>query len=254
MSIPRNYAVMLPPRIMKRSQRHILIFLFIALPISVGGIIGWSYLWQRPCTHIKVMGVVYADSTSIHQLIGNTLSPQLVIDRVQRHPWVRGVHAICYPTRTMRVEVLERQPQLLTLNGSGTPAYYLDEFGYMIPAHTQATFDVPLLRGSTDPYRAMSPVNDPVILDLLTLLPRLPAEINSLISEFEVTENGLTMIMRTTNANPVAVVHLGEMAWEERLQRLHRFWEQKIRSREDRMVEFIDLRFRGQIVTKEKPI
>lgn len=239
---------------MTRRQRHILTFLAISLLICVGVSSGWSYLWQRPCTQITITGAEYTDSATMYGLIDRTFSTQLVVDRLQRHPWVQGARAICYPTGTMRVEVLERRPHLLTLTETGRPAYYLDEFGYMMPAHTQAAFDVPLLRGTTNPYRALSPVEDQTVRDLLGLLPRLPTEIDRLISEFEVTENELTMIMHVAGADHATVVHLGDTAWEERLHKLYAFWDQQIRPREDQMVEVIDLRFRGQIVTRENPI
>ncbi len=239
---------------MKRRQRRILTLLVIYLSICVVGSIGWSYLWQRPCNQIAITGTEYTDPASMYELIDSAFSPQLVVDRLQRHPWVQGVRAICYPTGTMRVEVLERRPYLLTLTETGRPAYYLDEFGYMMPAYTQAIFDVPLLRGTANPYRALSPVKDQAVRDLLALLPRLPAEIDPLISEFEVTENELTMIMRVASADQITVVHLGDTAWEKRLHKLYAFWDQQIRPREDRMVDVIDLRFRGQVVTREKPI
>lgn len=239
---------------MTRRQRHILTFLTVSLLICVGVSSGWSYLWQRPCTQITITGTAYTDSATMYGLVDSIFSTQLVVDRLQRHPWVQGARAICYPTGMMRVEVLERRPLLLTLTEKGSPAYYLDEYGYMMPAHRQTVFNVPLLRGKTNPYRALSPENDQAVRDLLALLPRLPVEIDSLISEFEVTENELTMIMRVTSADYTAVVHLGDTAWEDRLHKLYSFWDQQIRSRDDRMVEVIDLRFRDQIVTRENPI
>ncbi len=239
---------------MKRRQKRTLIFLAVTLPVCVGGIAGWSYLWQRPCTEVEMIGVEYTDTASMYQLIDSIFNPQLVVDRLQRHPWVRGVRAICYPTGTLQVEILERQPRLLTIAENGRPAYYLDASGYMMPAYTQAAFDVPLLRGAPSPYRALSSVTDPAVRNLLTLLPQLPVRIDSLISEFEVTETGLTMIMRAAGIDQATVVHLGDTAWEKKLHRLYNFWEQQVRPHEDRTFEVIDLRFRGQIVTKENPI
>ncbi len=239
---------------MTRKQRRILTFLAITLPICIGASIGWSYLWQRPCSEVTILGAEYTDPDEIHKLIHDTFSPPLVVDRIQRHPWVREVRAVCYPSGTVRVEVMERQPHLLILTTTGKPAYYLDEFGYMMPTHTQMIFDVPLLRASMIPYRALLPVNNQALRDLLTMLPRLPAEIDSLVSEFELTEDSLSMTMRFPRADQITVIHLGSTAWEERLQKLYAFWEQRIRSHESRKIEVIDLRFQGQIVTIENPI
>ncbi len=236
-------------------RKRLLRILVTTLPICIAGVIGWYYLLQRPCTQIEITGVTYADPASLYSLIDSTLTVQLVVDRLLRHPWVQGGRAVCYPTGTMRVQILERVPRLLALDGNGTPAYYLDEFGYMIPIHAQTIFDVPLLRGTMDPYHALLPLEDRSMRNLLAIIPRLPSGVDSLISEFEIREDGLILIMRgTTGVDQTIVVRFGNEAWEQRFHLLNTFWDQNMWSHEGRMIEVIDLRFKGQIITQEQPI
>ncbi len=235
-------------------RTRILRILATTLLIGVAGVIGWHYLLQRPCTRIELTGVTYTAPEVLYSLIDTTLTIQLVVDRIQRHPWVRGGHAVCYPTGTMRVQVLERVPRLLALDGNGSPAYYLDEFGYMIPVDSKTIFDVPLLRGTMNPYHALFPLNDPSVRNLLSILPRLPSGLDSLISEFEIKEDELVLILRGTGADQTTIARFGSEDWEHRFHLLEVFRDQTTWSHGDRTIEMIDLRYQGQIITQEQPI
>ena len=237
---------------MKRERKRLIVTLTAILPICIGGIVGWSYLLQRPCTQIEITGAEYADSASIYNLVEAVSSAPLVVDRLQRHPWIQGVHAICYPTGTMQVEIFERLPRLLVLSRNGSPEYYLDEFGYMMPTNTRLVFDVPLVRGVQDAYHPLLPVGNDEVRNLVALLPRLPSEVTSLISEFDIGEDGLNMRMHT-GTDQATLVRLGSEAWEKRLHRLYTFWNKQAWPPEDRIVDLIDLRFNGQIITREIP-
>jgi len=235
-------------------RKRLVTRLLIILPIFIAGGIGWYYLLQRPCSQVEIIGTKYADSESMYRLIEAVFSAPLIVDRMQRHPWIRGVRAVCYPTGTMQIRIDERLPRLLALTRDGSPAYYLDEFGYMMPTTTQLVFDVPLIRGITTPYHPLLPIRDHEVKNLAALMPRLPVEVISLISEFEINENGLTMMIRFTDSEQTVLVNLGNKAWGTRVQRLYDLWSQGIWPPEDQAIGFIDLRFHGQIITRETPI
>lgn len=228
--------------------------LITILPICIAGGVGWYYLLQRPCNKIEIIGTEYVDPESVHKLIEAVFSAPLAVDRLQRHPWIRGVRAVCYPTGTLQIKIQERLPRLLVLTSKGDPAYYLDEFSYMMPISSDVIFDVPLVRGITGSYNPLLPIRDSKVQNLTTLLSRLPAEITSLISEIELTENGAKTVMRFTGLTQTTVVLLGHEDWEKRLLRLYAFWNQGDWPLGDQAVALIDLRFRGQIITREIPI
>ena len=251
MHMPKNFHK--PPEIMSNKKRY-LVALAVVLPLCMGGSTGWYYLWKPPCTQIEITGTEHTNPALIYNLVDSTLSPRLVVDRIQRHPWVRTVHAVCYPTRIMRVEITERFPRLLALTEDGIPAYYLDELGYMMPVPASPVFDVPLLRGSTDPYHALLPVNNREVRNLLALMPRLPVTEKTVISECGLTDAGLTMNLRLAGADQITTVYLGDDAWERKLYRLDSFWKQRLQLEADQAVDVIDLRFKGQIITRKKAI
>lgn len=243
---------MQPPEMMQGKRRKVWFVLLVIIPICLGGAMGWKYLWERPCFRHEIVGIQYTDSASVHSLVGSTLTPQLIVDRLHRHPWIHSARAVCYPTGTTHVQIYERVPRLLVLTGNGDTAYYLDEYGYMMPPAKHMVFDVPLVRGLPDPYHAVHPVKNEEVRNLLTLLPRIDSRMDSLVSEFEIAGNGLIVIVRAMGGNHTAVVHLGSEEWEKRLDRLYDFWDKEVAGREDRVFDVIDLRFNGQIITREK--
>lgn len=243
---------MQPPETMQSKRRKIWYVLLVAIPICLGSAMGWKYLWERPCVRLEIAGIQYTDSASVHSLVHSTLTPQMIVDRLQRHPWIHSARAVCYPTGTTHVQIYERVPRLLVLTGNGDTAYYLDEHGYMMPPAAPMAFDVPLVRGVLEPYHAVYPVESAEVRDLLTLLPRIGSRMDFLVSEFEIAENDLILIARAMGGDHTAVVRLGSEDWEKRLDRLYDFWEKEVAGREDRVFDVIDLRFSGQIITREK--
>ena len=237
---------------MQGKRRKIWFALLAIIPICLGGAMGWKYLWERPCVRIEIAGIQYTDSASVHGLVDSTLTPQMIVDRLQRHPWIHSARAVCYPTGTTHVQIYERGPRLLVLTENGDADYYLDESGYMMPPTAHMVFDVPLVRGVPEPYHAVHPVKNAEVRNLLTLLPRIGSQMDFLVSEFEIVEDGLILIARAMGDDHTAVVRLGSKDWEKRLDRLYDFWNKEVAGREDRVFDLIDLRFNGQIITREK--
>jgi len=232
-------------------MKRTLLIVMVVLP-CIGAALGWRYLLQLPCTEIHITGMEFTDLESVHSLIDSTLSAPLMVDRLRRHPWIHGVHAVCYPTGTMQIDVQERQPWLLAVSDEGYPIYYIDEFGFMMPMQKHVTFDVPILRGINESYPPMQAIGHSDVQRLVALLPTLPEEILSFISEFEITSHGLSMTMRDLDMGKVFVVQLGKKQWEERLYKLRTFWKEGDWVDADQTFDMIDLRFRGQIIASSK--
>ena len=231
-------------------MRRLIIALGVAVPLAVGVSVGWQQLWSRPCNHVQIQGVQYTDEHDLTALISDTLEAHLVADRLRRHPWVRTADAICYPTGTMRAWVHERVPRVLVIAGDGTPAYFMDKAGFMMPATTRMAFDVPVVRGLSEPYRPLKPAEGASTRELLSLLTRLEPSVDSLISEFAFTQRGLELTTTPLPSGASARVRLGHQGWDARLRNLRAYWTQQILAYPDRRTQLIDLRFDGQIVTR----
>ena len=231
-----------------------LIGVAIVAAISLGVSIAWQQVSSRSCTLMNLQGVRYADRAALEEMIRDTMDARIIADRLRRHPWVRASSAVCYPTGRLHVWVEERVPRALMMSSDGTPAYYIDRAGYMMPVDTVMAFDVPLIYNAPVSYLPLEPVRDPGLRTLVEMLSALDSPVDSLISEFIFAGNGLELITRPTPAGTATRVLLGHDRWESRLGRLNTFWRQQIIQNPRRHFESVDLRFSGQIVTTEKNV
>lgn len=235
-----------------------------ALVLLVGGIgfVGWRWQAEMTCTRIDVTGVRHAAPAELtalaHVDTGMVLfdiDPALVEDRVMRHPWVQSAEVTRLPTGTLTIKVQERVPVLLALNEHGVPAQYLDRFGYPMPVLPEAAYDVPLLRGLSQPYHPMRPVEDAAMLDLLGALAGATADVDALVSELELRDGEVWLYTAPLGEQGAVPVRLGRQGgFAARLERLHAFWHQAMLTRADRTYDVVDLRFDSQIVTREHPL
>lgn len=265
---------------MPRSTR---IFRTLALLLLVGGVaalgvLGWRWRAQLPLTEVVIGGARVSDVAKLRALmeLPGGLAPEgslgadstqmlfdldadLLADRVQRYPWVAAASVSRRPSGALVVRVEERAPVALALDARGRAYYYLDATGAMMPAGdalaARAAFDVPLLRGAPD-YHPARGTRDPAVLDLLATLASLPPETDALVSELAIrrTPRGTADLwLWTTPAagHPALEVRLGAGRTGEKLRTLRAFWERAVRTRPGTGFERIDLRFDGQVVTRE---
>ena len=201
--------------------------------------------------HASVEGIV--DLAGVHP--GDTLfaaDPDRVAVRVTRHRWIEEATVTRWLTGTLSIRVRERIPVALVVGGTGRPLYYLDRDGFMLPVDTLARYDVPLLRGfDGDPERAVK-IDDRDTLELLQALATLEPETDDLISDVVLVEHsGFEIVTVPFRQNRSIRVKLGRGKYKQKLAKLVAFWEQAVVGRSEKNIEWIDLRFDGQVVTKE---
>ncbi len=233
--------------------RHLAPILVVVLTAGAAAY-GLRWLQQQPCTRLVTRNMIQTDSASIHRLAmpaDSTFKAAIVADRVRRHPWVRWSTATCYPTGALHLNIEERVPVLLVIDEAGHSAHFIDPGGFMMPLTGHSTFDVPLLRGLSEPYHPIKPVSHPEVRALAQALARVEAGTKQLLSEFMVTHAGIALYTVTAaNGTPVEV-WLGREDFALRLQRFRFFWEQHMVRHPWQSFDLIDLRFKGQIVTRE---
>ncbi|WP_412061385.1 cell division protein FtsQ/DivIB [Rubrivirga sp. IMCC45206] len=224
--------------------------------------LGAAWVWQRtlPLERVAVVGAVHAPEAEVSGLAAVeadsvalfALEPALIADRVQRHPWVRAATVRRLPTGTLRIGVRERTPVALVLDGAGRPGHFLDAEGYAMPvaAATPALYDVPVVRGAPA-YHPTQPVESAGLRSLLAALAAADAPTQALVSEIDW---GRTVTLWTTpvEGHGSLPVRLGHADHASQLQRLRAFWDQAVLPRPDVRFERVDLRFRGQVVTREQ--
>ena len=233
-----------------------------AVALALGLMAAWA--WQRtlPLERVTVVGAVHASPEAVTDLIGVTpdsvalfsLSPALLASRAERHPWVKAASVRRLPTGTLRVKVEEREPVALAFDAAGRPNHFLDAEGYRMPVSAAAPtlYDVPVLHGAPT-YHPTQPVESAGLRNLLGSLATADAEALALVSEIDW---GRTVTLWTTPAGghgsvPVRLGTGAEADHAGQLRRLRAFWDQSVLPRPETAFRLVDLRFDGQVVTRE---
>lgn len=240
----------------QRLAKKALPVLAVAVLLLALAVVGWRWMAGVTVDAVEVVGARHAEADSLVVLAsvtpGDTLmrvDPALVTDRVVRHPWVQAATVRRLPTGTVQVRVQERQPVALTLDRQGRPAFYLDADGFMMPPTPGAGYDVPLLRGVRGVYHPVTPLADSLMREVLADLAAADPEANRLLTELAF-ENGDLWGYAVAPSGTVRI-RLGHGNLDEKLERLHAFWRQAVLPQPEKRFQVIDLRFAGQVVTRE---
>ncbi|MFP4227676.1 MAG: cell division protein FtsQ/DivIB [Salinivenus sp.] len=231
-----------------------------ALVVALG-VMGWQWRAGMTVGEVRVGGVQHAPPDTLRHLAqvdsGATLSSvdaALVADRVERHPWVEEATITKqYAWRTLHVEVTERTPAALALNPDGRPAYYVDSTGHALPLPDSTSDDVPLVRGLPADVHPVEWQAPPRLRSVLTGLAESEAE--PIVSELIVQPDSSVHLRTTPVGEHEAVpVRLSPGDPEPQLRELRAFATQVLATRPEAPIAEIDLRFDGQIVTREQPL
>ncbi|MBO6574640.1 MAG: FtsQ-type POTRA domain-containing protein [Rhodothermales bacterium] len=241
-------------------MRRGVILCVLLVGAGVAGYMGWRWLDRAQVERVLVRGAVYADTSAVTTLAGVVVgdplarvSTEVAADRVRRHPWIERASVSAQPTGSVIISVREREPVALVMDGDGRPAYYLDRFGFRMPAVATAVYDVPVVRGLIDAYHPVTPVESRPVLELMALLPDLEARKDALLSEIHQTRSGdIELRTAVSPAGQSIRVRLGQDRFEEKLDLLQAYWMQAVLAHPEKRYEWLDLRFRNQVVAHER--
>ena len=220
-----------------------------------------AWTWQRtlPLERIAVVGAAHAPADEVAALTGVapdsvalfSLSPALMADRAQRHPWVETASVRRVPNGTLRIAVRERRPVVLVLDGDGRPSHFLDAHGYAMPATgaTPALYDVPVMHDAP-PYHAVQPVESEGLRSLLAALATAEPATLALVSEID-WGHQVTVWTTPAGGHGSIRVRLGHRDQARQLRALRAFWDQSVLPRPETPFNLVDVRFDGQVVTRE---
>lgn len=222
------------------------------------GLLGWQ--WQAGATvgHIAVSGTQHAPPDTVRHLarvdsgaVMSEIDLALVADRVSRHPWVERAEVTRHHLRrTLAIAVTERTPVGLVVDAQGRPAYYLDREGKAMPLPDSSSYDVPLVRGleaDYHPVRSMAPPSLQRVLAGLTVV-----ESSDLVAEVEVqADSSVHLVTEPVGEHGALPVRLGDGNVVAKLRALGAFARQVLAARPEAPIAQIDLRFDGQVVTRE---
>jgi len=229
--------------------------------VLVLGLLGWQWQANVKMERIAVTGVSHAPADTVRHLarvdsgtVMETIDASLVADRVTRHPWIQRADVTKQRSRrTLLVAITERTPAALAINGRGDPAYYLDRHGYAMPIPDSTGYDVPLVRGLSADYHPVRPLAPPALRHTLAALQETGTD--PLVAELAVQpDSSVRLLTAPVGEHDALPVRLGNGNLSAKLQQLRAFAEQVLATQSDTKIAEIDLRFDGQIVTREQPL
>ncbi len=232
---------------------------FVLLLFAAGaGIVGWQYRSTLELKTTKVVGLSQASSDDIVRLAAvdtsyalYEISPEMVKDRVLRHPWVRDARVHRLPTGVLKISVSERMPILTAIGRSGRPSHYIDRECYMMPMSDEHNFDIPFVSGAIPEFHPVSKVDSKSLCQLAQVMGREGRRLDPMVSEFVIERDGnITLYTKPVNGRESLPVTLGKDKLGERIKVLEAFWEQILTDRSQRAIKKIDLRFDSQVVTE----
>ena len=227
--------------------------------VAALGVLGWQWLADVSLERVYVVGAQRADTAEVKTLAGvlpdtalYAIEPALVADRVRRHPWVKAASVMRLPTGALRISISERTPAALAMDGDGRPAFYLDDRGYCMPLAEDAA-NVPLLYGlGEDEYRPVQPLAHRTVREALAALAS--TGIHDRVSELTVrADSSIQLYTQAAGPHAPIAVRLGHGPFPEQLRTLRAFWNQAIEAQPNTQFSQIDLRFDGQVITREAP-
>ncbi len=232
-----------------------------AAAVAALGVLGWQWRASRTVGEVVVRGTTHAPPDTVRRLARvdsgaplSSVDAALVADRVERHPWVeRATISKQHAWRTLHVEVTERTPAALALDPAGRPAYVLDTAGYAMPLPDSTSSSVPLVRGLPADFHPLRRQAPPRLRTVLAALAESEAE--PIVSELAVQPDSSVHLMTTPVGEHDALpVRLAPGDPRPQLRELRAFAAQVLATRPDVPIAEIDLRFDGQIVTREQPL
>ncbi len=156
---------------------------------------------------------------------------------------------------TIRVSITEREPSAMLVLGSHGEHLYIDDEGYLLPpVESAAIYDLPVITG-VDSAQTFKPGMQTTNEDLLSAIEILKAakavseEVSHVISEVRV-RNGHDIVLYAFEGGTPIIFGQGNAV--KKMAALDAFWKKIIVEGGVHNLQYIDLRFDGQIVTLPK--
>lgn len=220
----------------------------------------WIFHQNRTCTGVEFVGTKASDLTQLRALtpvkegtVYADINTDAVADSIRRYPWVKDVQIDERWNGIFTVEVTERQPVLVVLDRQGYPQYYLDRTGRQMPISKNTSFDVPIVKGNTPKFKAGTWIGDNSLRELGWALAQIEPQNQALASSFYIRNSGSILMQTVAYGKAIPItVRLGLTDYRARLENFWAFWHQAVLTRPDKRFRWVDLRFDGQIVSKEE--
>ncbi len=207
---------------------------------------------------IKITGNTLLSRTQILQIIGlkkgeSLLSIQVdkVAGKLLASPFIRGAGAVYSLPSTLRIQIIERQPVAFVY---GRGLNMIDNTGYIMPIPPVAKrWDLPVISGIRENIGVQGAVTSSTrlrhVVELLADIGSMKSPLPQLVSELDCSNPDYLQI-RLTEAPAVIRVN-----YHRNLPQLFvaaGYLHDYTNFKQLKKIDYIDLRFDGQIVVREK--
>ena len=225
----------------------------LVLGLAVLGGIYWNRTGK--IEDVQFEGYKYIDKQQLQNRVEiplgmhpDSLDTPGIIKKIEKINYVKRADLRMEPGGTMIVHITEREP--LALLVSGQRRAYVDADGVRLPQVLGRTPDVPILYGfNTRPLTDTLQSNSfKIVSRFLQDLHRRPVS-DATISEIAWDDS--EGIVALTNENGVKLT-FGRGEFDKRLRNWEAFYADVVRQKGIDHMRSVDLRFKGQIVTREK--
>ena len=171
-----------------------------------------------------------------------------IMKRFEQISYVKQANISVEPSGNLMVTISERQP--IALVADGEKKIYVDQHGVRLPIVLGKTVDVPILYGfsATPMSDTLNSKTFKTVSNFLTTVLSKKVS-NATISEIAWTEK--EGVVALTNQNGVKLI-FGKNNFATRLRNWEAFYGEVVKQKGIEAMRSIDLRFEGQIVTRER--
>jgi cell division septal protein FtsQ len=226
--------------------------ILLILAAAVAGGLYWNRTGKVECVQYKGLHYVSKKELSeqVHIPLGispDSLNLAKIRQQIEKIPYVKYARFNMEPGGTMMINITERTPVALLIDG--TRRAYVDADGIYLPQVPGKVADVPVLYGfpvqsGKDTLQSKAFKQARLFLEDLHQKKASDATIS------EIVWSKKQGIIALTNNNGVKLI-FGKDDFAKRLRNWEAFYREIVRKEGIDQIHSVDLRFDGQIVTKE---
>lgn len=176
----------------------------------------------------------------------DSLDLNSISERIERLDYVRSVSPYVEPNGNLQINVSERYPMAMLVNGEDRS--YVDAEGVRLPILDGKTLDLPLIYG----FSAVSKdtIKDESFLQIRDFLMRAKADEFGWITVSEVVFDPADGVVALSHENGVKLI-FGRNDFKTKLENWKAFYAEIVRTKGIESMQQVDLRFTNQVVTRE---
>ena len=250
----------------KRAMRNGLVYILIIAALSVAA---YGYQWidtylQESLTTFKLVDIEINGNNILSRedvlnLCGLEedgsqlliIKPPEVVKRICNSPYVKAATAVRSLPSKLRITILERKP-IAFIYGRGLN--FIDEDGVLIPVpRTSSRWNLPFISGVNESLGALGhrTVSGKALqgVEIISYMQMIPSSLNEMISEIDMSRNDYVMLKLIRGG---AEVKIDKNNYQENLFILNQYFEKYLDWNLLPVFEYVDVRFKDQLIIKSK--